>query len=60
MRLPCVSAGSKIELKIVKTWRVIFYTGKEFTKFNPLKISNSGYGRLEDAKKIDKSFTTHF
>jgi hypothetical protein len=55
-----LSAGSKIELKIVKNWRVIFYTGKEFTKFNPLKASNNGYGSLENAKKIDKSFTTHF
>jgi len=55
-----VSSGSSIELKIVKNWRVIFYTGKEFTKFNPLKSSNNGYGNLEDAKKIDKSFNTHF
>lgn len=55
-----VSSGSTIELKIVKNWRVIFYTGKDFTTFNPLKISNNGYGNLEDAKKIDKTFTTHF
>lgn len=55
-----VPAGGSKELKIVKNWRVIFYTGKEFTTFNPLKISNNGYGNLEDAKKIDKSFTTHF
>jgi hypothetical protein len=55
-----VPAGNSIELKLVKDWRVIFYTGKEFTSFNPLKTSNNGYGNLEDAKKIDKSFTTHF
>jgi hypothetical protein len=55
-----VLAGSSIELKIVKSWRVIFYTGKGFTKFNPLKISNNGYGNLDNAKKIDKTFTTHF
>lgn len=55
-----VPSGNSIEMKIVKNWRVIFYTGKDFTPFNPLKISNNGYGNLDDAKKIDKSFTAHF
>lgn len=55
-----ISAGSSIELKLVKNWRVVFYTGQDFTSFNPLKTSNNGYGNLEDAKKIDKSFAAHF
>ena len=53
-------AGSSIELKLVKNWCFVFYTGNEFTSFNPLKTTNKGYGNLDDAKKIDKSFTSHF
>lgn len=55
-----IPSGGSIELKLVKNWRVILYTGNDFTSFNPLKTSNKGYGNLEDAKKIDKSFTAHF
>jgi hypothetical protein len=55
-----LAAGDSVKIKAVKNWRVIFYTGKDFTKFNPLKTSNNGYGNLEDAKKIDKTFTAHF
>lgn len=55
-----VPSGGSTEMKIVKNWRVIFYSGKDFTSFNPLKISNNGYGNLEDAKKIDETFNTHF
>lgn len=55
-----IPAGSSIEMKLVKNWRIIFYTGTAFTAFNPLKTSNNGYGNLEDAKKVDKSFSAHF
>lgn len=55
-----IPAGNSIEMKLVKNWRIVFYTGTTFTLFNPLKTSNNGYGNLDDAKKIDKFFTAHF
>ncbi|MDX1650941.1 MAG: hypothetical protein R3277_00500 [Brumimicrobium sp.] len=53
-------SGGKTRLRLDASSNLIFYMGEKLTKFNPLLNENHGYGNVEDAKKIDESFTAHF
>ncbi|MEX2484712.1 MAG: hypothetical protein WED10_09135 [Brumimicrobium sp.] len=55
-----IPAGGRVQIKLPLNWNVIFYSGNEFTNFNPLLFKNNGYGNLENTKKISEIFDAHF
>lgn len=55
-----IPAKGKMNFKYLEGMRMVVYSGKELTRFNPLLHKNGGYGSVVYAKRIDERFTAHF
>lgn len=55
-----IPANGKLKFNLQKGLRLVLYSGRVFTRFNPLLQKNGGYGSVMEAKKIDDRFTAHF
>jgi hypothetical protein len=55
-----VPVNGDLICQFVKGMRMIIYSGRDLTRFNPLQKKNGGYGSIVDAKRIDKRLTAHF
>lgn len=53
-------AGGKLNFSYNEGMRMMIYSGKELTEFNPLLQKNGGYGSVVFSKRIDQRFTAHF
>lgn len=55
-----IAPGRNVRIQINKGDELIFYTGSQMNAFNPMKMANNGYGKVEDAKRISNVFDHHF
>lgn len=55
-----IPSKGEVKFELNKGLRLVVYSGKDFTKFNPLQHKNGGYGSVVYAKQIDDRFIAHF
>ncbi len=55
-----VPSKGELTFQLVQGMRLIIYSGRDLTRFNPLQNKNGGYGSIVEAKRIDSRFTAHF
>lgn len=55
-----IPSKGELKLELQERMRMIIYSGKDLTKFNPLRHKNGGYGSIVYAKRIDERFVAHF